>query len=73
MREGAQTQMAPSKPATAPRTGGKGPPPVAVTQVEETEFAGDGYDYEEDMSYEPGEYVEEEYGPADPEEYSENE
>ena len=73
--EGAQTQMAPSKPATAPRAGGKGFPPVAVTQVEleETEFAGDGYDYDEDMSYEPGDYVMEKYGPADPEEYSENE
>ena len=63
--------MAPSKPATAPRTGGKGSPPVAVTQVEleETEFTGDGCDYGEDMSYGPGEYVEEEYGPADPAEY----
>ena len=74
--EGAHTQMAPSKPPTAPRAGGKGFPPVAVTQVEleENGFAGDGYDYEEDMAYEPGDYVEEEYEEEyDPEEYSENE
>ena len=73
--EGGLTQMAPSKPPTAPRAGGKGFPPVATNHVEleENGYAGDEYDYEEDMAYEPEEYGEEDYGPADPEEFSENE
>ena len=72
---GAQPTTQPSQPATAPRAGGKGNfPPVAVTQVEleETQFPGDGYDHDDDMTYEPEEYEKEEHGPEDPGVFSEN-